>query len=1338
MAETSVMTRQIIGAVSAAEEADYSLRLEAEAKKRERGIYPRTIFIALGGTGAKALMHLRRMIIERFGTLDNLEGISFLSIDTDVHSQEPSPEEARKSPLDQAISFARDERINVKVDFKNYVGPNLIHHPQIREWWDEAALPSKDFNLEVGAGQIRQLARLAFFTNQDEIQEGVGRAYRKVTSIGNQGNRIDTASKVRVVVVSGLAGGTGSGMLLDLAALLKDQLGHHETPSLEAFLVLPGGFSTVEQGKNYPKVAANGYAALKELNHYLVHPFNVRWRAQSTPIEVLGLYERYVLFSGVNASNEHLSDLTDCYRAIGEILFLDFGAGPMAGWIQGVRVNRQQYLNSAVTNTYKLARADGGSLDTHADQWKTAFSSAGVSKLVFPSWRLINKAKYELAAEMVALMDPGRISKLADILNTYRDHFLFECGFLQGDRQTDQGRQAHSQVRDRLAKQVNAGLEIGTVYEHIHKYQEELVGLAESMYTEKNTVETGTEVWKKLASLWGDPYSPGNEGDWPKQIRENRRALAKEVHDRLTAVIEDFRRKPAVGLSGVMALLKEVLELLERPADQARYGDWFRQQRQTLKRSMDESQALWAKRLQNARRASVGFGRNADNHQAAVQQAAETLSEYWRARVNDYICDQAPEALKAIRGSLTEQLSRLERISEKMVALETEYLSYSRFYETPQQSFIVHEMAPPAHLGDLLEPYLGRQPEERSLRLQRLLDKGLRQMNLATLEQIGDKLSGEYERFRDNLATQAFYALRGEGGRTTAFVENPDDAVDGFIERYSIFKVLKENFNESQRREIFDQLYRKGLPWAQQNSSEAMLTEYKVHGDAFLGFIDEGYQDISREMLKRMQSGASDLFKPRNVGAYDPSEIIFYTEVTAFPAYYLSELSDLRRHYEALLNDTKSVTPLHIDQDYHQFQPLMPFNQAQLASYKHAWQLFIQAQMLGLVRSLRLRADDDVRLVYQWRRKVGAFDVQWAELGAEGRTIERLMLSPDLRARLQADIVSERERFLSTPAANLYFLIALADYYAYCIFPVRSAPGAGQGMKIPLGSMQNLVCHELRAEWRTEQRRNQPDERQSNEEVKRALLDLATWSKPVYRDPRQLVPSTVEVPEAERLEEWILSAAATEAVHSFVAHGLLPQTRDRLGSLILRFPRLAIDWAYFENEDVEEPLPGSTWHYRGDGSQEQGLSSREIADRVEHKPAGTHRVWSKGLENWKEAREVPEIARLLTAPEESPEARIRAATEEPAPLPLPESVPHDDEEAPPPLLGVEDPGPLFHYACDTETVGKLPAGEIARRVAASPDRAHKVWSKSFGTNWKAALDVPEIVSRLPDLPPPLS
>ncbi|MDP9121773.1 MAG: DUF4339 domain-containing protein, partial [Acidobacteriota bacterium] len=885
---------------------------------------------------------------------------------------------------------------------------------------------------------------------------------------------------------------------------------------------------------------------------------------------------------------------------------------------------------------------------------------------------------------------------------------------------------------------VNAGLEVGSVYEDIRKYQDELAGIGESMYTEKNTVEAGAEVWKKLASLWGDPYSPGNEGDWPKQIRENRRALAREVHGRLPAVIEDFRRKPAVGLSGVMALLKEILELLERPAEQARYSDWFRQQRQSLKRTMDESQALWSKRLRNAHRASSGFGSNADNHQAAVAQAAEALGEYWRARVNDYICDQAPEALKAIRGSLGEELARLERISERMMALETEYLSFASFYEAPQQSFIVHEIAPPASLGDLLEPYLGRQPEERSLRLQRLLDKGLRQMNLDTLEQIGDRLTGEYERFRDNLATQAFYALRGEGGRTAAFVENPDDAVTGFIERYSIFKILKESFNEGQRREIFDQLYKKGLPWAQQNRAEPIVVEQGAHGDAFLGFIEDSYDDVAKEMLERMQGGAADLFRPLKVRAYDPSEIIFYSELTAFPAYYLSELSDLRRHYESLLNDTKTITPLHIDQDYHRFQPLMPFNQAQLASYKHSWQLLIQAQMLGLVRSLRLRPDDDTRIIYQWRRKVGAFDVQWTDLGAEGRAIERLMLASDLRSRLQAGIVSEKERFLATTEGSLYHLIALADYYAYCIFPVRSAPGAGHGTAVPLGSMQNLVCNELRVEWRAEQRRHEPDGKRLEQNVKQTLLALATWSKPIYRDPRQIVPATPEVPEAERLEEWELAGMAAEAVRAFIEHGILAQSRDLLGSLILRFPRLAVDWGYFEKETAQAH-PLATWFYRGDVGQEQGLSTSDVVERMERQPGGSHRVWSKGMDNWREAREVPEIMRLLAAPGEPPQVPPSAPTTGDPPPPAPATPPEDADEAlPPPLPGAESPGPLFHYACDAETVGELPAGEIARRVVAFPERTHRVWSRSFGTSWKAALDVPEIASRLPDQPPPLA
>jgi hypothetical protein len=60
--EPAGLTSGIIDTVSAAEEEAYSQRLADEAQRLERGIYPRTVFIGLGGTGAKALMHLRRLI----------------------------------------------------------------------------------------------------------------------------------------------------------------------------------------------------------------------------------------------------------------------------------------------------------------------------------------------------------------------------------------------------------------------------------------------------------------------------------------------------------------------------------------------------------------------------------------------------------------------------------------------------------------------------------------------------------------------------------------------------------------------------------------------------------------------------------------------------------------------------------------------------------------------------------------------------------------------------------------------------------------------------------------------------------------------------------------------------------------------------------------------------------------------------------------------------------------------------------------------------------------------------------------------------------------------------
>ena len=65
------------------EDENYAKKLEEEAKSNADGKYPPSIFIGLGGTGQKALYHLRARLYERFSKAV-LEGMAFLALDTDI------------------------------------------------------------------------------------------------------------------------------------------------------------------------------------------------------------------------------------------------------------------------------------------------------------------------------------------------------------------------------------------------------------------------------------------------------------------------------------------------------------------------------------------------------------------------------------------------------------------------------------------------------------------------------------------------------------------------------------------------------------------------------------------------------------------------------------------------------------------------------------------------------------------------------------------------------------------------------------------------------------------------------------------------------------------------------------------------------------------------------------------------------------------------------------------------------------------------------------------------------------------------------------------------------
>lgn len=1264
-----------------AQDTDYRQVLEDFANARKNGVYPRTIFVGLGGTGSKSLLNLRRMILERFGKVYALPCIAYLSVDTDITSVAPSAEEQKKKdPFEELVRFKENERVDVKCNIASFTGRNLVRHPHIQDWWDPSNFVDSNFNLEKGAGQIRPLARLVFFANHAKLVQKLRDAYQEVTKAGEDSDRVDTDQPVRVVVIAGWAGGTGSGIFLDFGALIKQSL--PGGVSLEGFFALPGVFEKVE--KAYAKAAANGFAALREVNHYLRHPFTVQWEGHVAPKEVEGLYDRYVLISGTNLANQTMPGPSECYHSIAEALFMDFAAGPMSGWVQGVRINRAQYLAQYLTYTYMIQTPNDETLETHAERWNTAFSSFGVSKLVFPSWRLLNQAKYEIASRMVGLMDPSRDEGLKEMVTRHRDRFMYECGFFQGELlKEDDTRGTHWQIRDRLHRLIGAPGQPQSVREHIEQLVQQLIGLSESMFTEKTTEQDGQDKWRYVdRQLMGDPSSPDSKGDWTKAIEANQAEFVREVRRKLPQVVEEFRRKPAVGPSGVKHLLLEILETLRRPADQARYEDWFQRRVPEEENTVEAARSRWKGALRNTARTAKGFRPNMGNHQAALELAAEDFRQYFRSRANIVLCQQAVKALESIERIVQEQLSRLESICDTIFQLKSHYENCRTFYLEPRQSVMFQEIPVPASMGDLLEPYLGHTAEEQQQRLQLLLDRGLREMGLETLESINSRLQSDLHGFRDNLAAQVFDALHGRDGWTNAFGETPEL---GFVERNSILRVLQEHVDPESFQRYIGDLYKRGLPWISKASELGALgipDAYSPKADAFIGFMatkikEPGGQVISLEtvrdeILEICREKRQGNFSVQHVGNNDPSEIIFYTELSAFAGYYIGEVhqqNGLKHHYDSLLENPTKPEPLHLHQDYHEFQDIVPLSPDEVDALKNAWRIFLKAVVFNLIQTVQLRAGDHRRAGYQYQESTGPFDTRWIELGPQAAVIRRLRRDRRFRDNIAKDLEEAQSRFFDK-GGSWAQLITMADYYYYCIFPTRTeGQTAGTGISYNVGSMQNMVCTVLREEWRERASSLGNLARDAvDQEIMASVRLLEVWTKPICRNAGQVVPGVDSVPPNQRLDEWGLLDHVEKAIWKMVTSGVLRDDegmRNDAGDLVIRFPYLAIDWDRITEEPESKPVPPrprprprpaepesvppKDFFYKRDGERVGDTPADKIAEAVAANPGSRHRVYLKDDKRWEDASAVPAIQQYL--PNEPP--------------PDDDEIPPDDDEIPP-------------------------------------------------------------------------
>lgn len=289
----------------------------------------RSLFIGLGGTGLKSILHTKKRFIDTYGEIPPMT--AFLAFDTDGDSINTKIDGSLGV---QRIGLDASEFLHIKVKAPQEI---LRQQPDLFDFVPAQNRPLL-VSLTSGAGQVRSNGRFATHFNYGAIENAMR---TKLTSILNA-NVISNdkyevnGNDVEINMMFSVAGGTGSGTFIDMAYIVKEvSKGINSTVGVSTigFAILPDVFNAMMNGPAMANVLPNGYGALHDLDFLMHHnfdkkPLEIKYATKSIKIET----PPFDLVFTINNSDKNANTYTnvnDLSELIGLAMFT--GASELSG-----------------------------------------------------------------------------------------------------------------------------------------------------------------------------------------------------------------------------------------------------------------------------------------------------------------------------------------------------------------------------------------------------------------------------------------------------------------------------------------------------------------------------------------------------------------------------------------------------------------------------------------------------------------------------------------------------------------------------------------------------------------------------------------------------------------------------------------------------------------------------------------------------------------------------------------------------------------------------------------------------------------------------------------------
>lgn len=366
-----------------------------------------TLFVGLGGTGQKVLKRLYERLNVYYGDLQQYchDIFKFVCIDTDQ-----LPEIIGINNIHAGVQ-AIDSALNNSAN------------SGIADWFP--AMNHANNTIQNGAAAIRPYGRLAFFINYSKISSQLAQHYTLLAAL-NATSRLQQSSTLKskaiadsiqiqtgsrnCVVVGSTAGGTGSGMLIDVLGYLRGLMKKSRIPGdLNVYLLGPENFFTLS---NISSLRGNSYACLKELEYFQSPDKNVmevNWDGLKNNRQKIesSLATHLFFLSGYNSYGARHTEIDEIYDLLAESIFKDNTFGDLA------TRKRSAIDNQKAAATTKFSTSIDTDYGEIKESYSRGFQTLGYASVNVPHDQMIEACSYQMIKNIFSAWNGGGADETA-------------------------------------------------------------------------------------------------------------------------------------------------------------------------------------------------------------------------------------------------------------------------------------------------------------------------------------------------------------------------------------------------------------------------------------------------------------------------------------------------------------------------------------------------------------------------------------------------------------------------------------------------------------------------------------------------------------------------------------------------------------------------------------------------------------------------------------------------------------------------------------------------------------------------------------------------------------